>query len=177
LVGLAAAVLAALSLPYLDSLHAMVHDIVLYDADKQPQGLSWLPLVLSHASAHTVTLSAQALLLVFAVGTLALAAVPDIYRYSAIVLLLFIVCSKVVLEQYLTWPLPLLAILAVTGAGRVRSTSLGLVGLLTSVGMLANPYVHPWGVSPTPLVIALAIGCVLGVVMLSGPRPRRDHAC
>lgn len=181
LLGLTTTVLVALSLPYLDSLHAMLRDIVLYDTDKRPQGLSWLPLVLSHGSAHTVTLAGQALLLAFAVGTVALAPVADIYRYSAALLMLFIVCSKLVLEQYLTWPLPLLAILTITGGRRVRVTSLGLVGMLTSVGMLANRYVHPWGVSPTPLVIVLAVGCLLGTIVLAdpgddGPRSQADAA-
>lgn len=168
LVVLATAVVAVLSLPYIAALHAMVHDIVLYDTHKQPQGLSWLQLT---AHPRWVT---DGLLLAFVAATLALAAVRDLYRYCAAVLLLFLVCSKVVIEQYLTWPLAFLALVAVLAERRTKGAALALVALLTAVGMLANPYVHPWGTTPTALLIILAAGCAAGVVALAvSPTPRR----
>jgi hypothetical protein len=116
------------------------------------------------------------LLLAFCVGTLLLAAVRDVYCYAAATLLLFVVCSKVVLEQYLLWPLPFLAVIAVVSAGRLRAAATSLVVLLTAVGMVANPFLHPWGEAPTPLLIGLAAGCGAGVVALAAlsptPRPR-----
>ncbi len=90
-------------------------------------------------------------------------------RYSAVVFALFIVCSKVVLEQYLIWPLPFLAVLIGVGP---RPRAAALAGLLSLVGMLDNESFHPLGRSSPVVVVALSLGCAAYVVL----EARRDPA-
>jgi hypothetical protein len=90
---------------------------------------------------------------------------PDLQSYCLLGLLLFILCSKVVLEQYLMWPVPLLILEAAAWPGLRRTASLALLGVLSTVGMVANPYVHPFGPAPMPLAIVLA-AAILGYVVL-----------
>ena len=75
--------------------------------------------------------------------------------------LLFLVCSKVVVEQYLLWPL---ALLAVRMIARRSPASAALLVLLSATGMLVNPYIHPFGREPAALDGGLAL-VVLGFVV------------
>jgi hypothetical protein len=159
-----ATVFTVLLLPYRGSLRQCYRDIVLYDERKTPQGLSWQQLVLHHDGAHTARAFGLLYLVLFAVAVFWLLRIPDLQLYCLLVLLLFILCSKVVLEQYLMWPIPLL-ILEAGRPGVRRAASLALLGVLTAVGTLVNPYIHPFGTAPMPITIALALA-ILGYVVL-----------
>ena len=80
-------------------------------------------------------------------------------------LVAFLLFSKVVLEQYLIWPLPFLLVVAAgTGAAALAATSLGLVALLTTIGMLDNANYHP--LEPSAVVpYSLAAICLIGLVV------------
>jgi hypothetical protein len=172
-----AIVLAAVSLPYLGSLPAYLRDIVLYDAKKVPQALSWQRVFLHLTDAHGARLLSYLCLAIFVVGALWLTRIGDLSTYTLLTLLLFILCSKVVLEQYLTWPIPwlILALWAATATSRpdaetldavepstvarrgVSRASLALLTVFTVIGMLVNPYVHPFGRSPEAAGYLLAL--------------------
>jgi hypothetical protein len=159
-------VFAVLLLPYRGSLRQCYQDIVLYDERKTPQGLSWQQIVLHHDGVHTARAFGLLYLVLFALAVFWLLRIPDLQLYCLLVLLLFILCSKVVLEQYLMWPIPLLILEAAGRPGVRRSASLALLGMLTAVGTLVNPYVHPFGAAPMPITIALAL-TILGYVVLA----------
>jgi hypothetical protein len=109
------AVIGVLCLPYLDTLRPFLHDIVGYDLAKTPQALSWQTLLPRLVDREDVQLTGQILLALFGLGTLVLTTVRDLHRYVLLTMVLFLCCSKLVLDQYLTWPLPLLAITAAAG--------------------------------------------------------------
>lgn len=167
-VGALIAVLGLLSLPYLAAPRQYLTDIVLHDATKKPQALSWQPILLHVTSPHGAQVMSYLCLAVFAAGACWLLRITDISTYCLLVLLLFVVFSKVVLEQYLIWPIPLL-ILQAFGAGNSiehpppgsarmqRGASLALLAVLTTVGMVVNPYIHPFGQSPLWIAVPLAI--------------------
>jgi hypothetical protein len=157
-------ILGALSIPYLGSWRAMVHDIVTWDISKTPQGLSWQTLLSGSVDAHRLQFIGYVLLGSFALTTLGLVVIRDLPSYCLAVLLVFVLCSKVVLEQYLVWLLPLLIIVSTRPALRV--TALAVSGIVTTIGMLANPDIHPWGRSPAAVVIALAACMVTAVLVL-----------
>ena len=71
----------------------------------------------------------------------------DPYAYGAVALTLFLLLSKVVYEQYLLWPLPFLAVLAVRDRAR---DALGLLVVLSVCGLLSNGWIHPFGYDPYP---------------------------
>ena len=158
-------VLVGLLLPYRGSLRQCYRDIVLYDERKTPQGLSWQQIILHHNGVHTARVFGLLSLVLFALAVFWLLRIPDLQLYCLLVLLLFILCSKVVLEQYLMWPIPLLILEAARRPGVRRAASLALLGVLTAVGTLVNPYVHPFGPAPMPITIALALA-ILGYVVL-----------
>jgi hypothetical protein len=171
---LLAGIIALLSLPYLDTLHAYTRDIVFYDAGKTPQALSWQTLLLPVLSADHVRLLGYVLLAVFAVATVLLSRIADLDRYVLVIIVLFLCCSKVVLDQYLTWPLPWLAIMAVTARGRPAASSAALFGVLTTIGMLANATIDPFGRSPAVVDILLAVACAAYVAAIVHDSPRRE---
>ena len=156
-------------LPYLTTMHAVIHDVVFYDAGKQPQGLSWQYLLNEPIGVAASKRVSYVLLLLFAAGAVWLTRIPDSVRYSAVVFALFIICSKVVLEQYLTWPLPFLAVLI--GAGP-RARPIAFAALLSLVGMVDNETLHPFGRSSSVVVAVLTLGCAAYVVL----EARRDPA-
>jgi uncharacterized membrane protein len=146
------AVILALSAPYLlTSPHAFAQDL-LYGADKLSGGLSW-QVVLHGLPTGEQLFVGDALLGGFLVAAIALAAVDDFAICSVAAMLLFLVFSKQVIEQYLIWPMPLLALLAVDRRSR---TALFLLATLTMAGMVVNAHFHPFGLQPAPINVVLA---------------------
>jgi len=91
-------------------------------------------------------------------------ALADPYVYAAVVFTLFLLLSKVVYEQYLLWPLPFLAVLAVRDRAR---DAVGLLVTLSVIGLSANQWLHPFGYNPYPalwLNVAIAVAVALFVV-------------
>jgi hypothetical protein len=145
----------------------MIHDIVVYDAKKPAQALSWQHLVLRMTDRHVSELVGYVLLAGFVVGAAWLAHVEsDLERYVACALVLFILCSRLVLEQYLVWPMPWLALLSVTSVMARRWAAAGLVTAFSVIGMLDNESLHPLGRSSAALEIALGL-CCLGYLVVA----------
>jgi hypothetical protein len=137
--------------------------------------LSWQVVLRHLLSSGTQVALSEWLLLAFVFVAVALSRVDDLTVCAAAATLLFIVFSKVVVEQYLTWPLPFLIILAVDRRSRVGGA---LIAVLTVVGMLVNPYIHPFGTQPAVIDVLLAGLIVVGVARLTlrrsaGPAPCR----
>jgi hypothetical protein len=63
-------------------------------------------------------------------------------------LLLFILCSKVVLSHYLIWPMPWLTLRAFRSSTGYHRSSAAMLALYTILGMQMNPYFHPFGQYP-----------------------------
>jgi uncharacterized membrane protein len=145
-------IIFALSAPYLlTSPQAFVQD-VLYSADKLSGGLSWQVIFHGLPTSEQLYIG-DALLGGFLVTAIALAYVDDFAICSVAAMLLFMVFSKQVIEQYLTWPLPLLALLVVDERSR---TPFFLLATLTIAGMVVNAYFHPFGLQPAPINVVLA---------------------
>lgn len=154
-----AAVLLVVSLPFVaDNPMAMVRDIVFWDAVKTPAGLSWQRALLSIMSPADARIFSFLMLAILAAAVIRLARIDDVDRYCLVVMLGFLLCSKVVLEQYLLWPMPWLILRIVTD--RSRSAAL-VLGVLITFGMLVNPYIHPFG-EQSPV-----IGILLAAVLLT----------
>jgi len=152
------AVLGGLSLPYLLTSPArFVADILLYDANKLPGHLSWQTLLLGALPPLAARIISYLLLALF-VAALYHYRHLNLWTYSVVAILLFILLSKVVIEQYFLWPLPFLIVDTV----RHRSwASGGLLGLLSATGMLVNSYIHPFGASPAPIAVVLDVAILL----------------
>jgi hypothetical protein len=150
-------VLGGLSLPYLlAGPLPFFRDIALYNGNKLPGNLSWQIILLHYLSPQVVLLLSYVLLALF-VYTLFLLTRLDLDTYCLVTLLLFLVLSKVVIEQYLLWPLPFL----ILGAIDRRSWAAWVLLVLLSVtGMLINPYIHPWTQQVPAANVALAL-CML----------------
>lgn len=163
------AVLVLLSALYLTSAKQLAHDIAGHDAVKEPGGLSWQTLLRPLLDTSDIRLFGYVLLALFAVGTLGLLTVRDEDLYLIAVLLSFFVTSKLLLDQYLVWPMPWLAIVLFT-VPRLRAATLVYFAASTAVGMLANADIHPWGRSPEAinLTFALLIAAYLGLIVRSG---------
>lgn len=159
-------VIALLSLPYLATWRAYVHDIVWYDAVKQPQALSWQRLLLDVTDKDEARLISYLMLGVVAAGAVGLSRRVSLDRSVALTLVLFLLCSKVVLDQYLTWPLPWLILASLTPPRPVARASAGLAIVLTLVGFFANATIHPWGRTAWWLEIGLAASCA-GYLLLA----------
>jgi hypothetical protein len=86
-----------------------------------------------------------------------------VWLSTALTLVAFLLASKVVLEQYLIWPLPFLIVVAATAAAGLKTASWCLAGLLTAVGMLDNASFHPFEPGAT-VPWSLAAICALGLV-------------
>lgn len=148
-------VLTALCLPYVvASPLRFIADTVFYDAARLPSPLSWQALAnrsLSPLSLRLLSGACLCLYLAFLVKMRRLPALP----YAVIASLLFLVASKLVLEQYLLWPLPFLVLLI---AERPRIPVVATYVMLSTVGLLFNPFVHPFGLSSPAVQIGLPIG-------------------
>ena len=166
-------VLLALSAPYLPSWRAMLSDMVVYNAVKAPGALSWQTLFLGTTSVEALRLISHVLLAVYLIGTVLLARVLDLDLYILATLVLFLVCSKVVLEQYLLWPMPWLVLVLWT-APRIRAATIAFFVAVTVVGMVANPHIQPWGRSPALINAGFAVVCVIYLVTVVVHGRRRD---
>jgi uncharacterized membrane protein len=168
-------VLLALSAPYLPSWRAMLSDIVVYDTVKAPAGLSWQTLLIGTTSIENVRLVSHVLLALYLVGAVLLARMRDLDLYILATLVLFLLCSNVVLEQYLVWPMPWL-VLVVWTAPRIRAPTIAFFVAVTVVGMVANPHVQPWGRTPALIDAGFAVVCVIYLVTVVVHGRRRDSA-
>ena len=173
LVLLVAIVLVVLSAPYLPSWRAMLSDIVVYDAAKSPAALSWQTLLIGTTGVEILRMAGYVLLAVFGVGAVVFARMADLDMYILATLVLFLLCSKVVLEQYLVWPMPWLVLVLWT-APRIRTATVALFVIITAIGMVANPHIQPWGRSPALIVGALAVACASYLVVLAVSVKRAD---
>ncbi len=93
---------------------------------------------------------------VVAAVIVAVAFADDLTVAAAAIMVLFLLLSKQVIEQYLLWPLPFLVLLA---AGRGSRSAWLLVAELTIAGMVVNAYYHPFGVQPAAVNVVFA-ACV-----------------
>jgi uncharacterized membrane protein len=125
--------------------------------------LAWQSVFHHVLPASTQIRISEALLAVFVLVMVTLSRVDDLTVCAAVATLLFLVFSKVVIEQYLTWPLPFLIVLAVDRRSRIAAT---LIAALTAVGMLVNPYIHPFGTEPAVIDVLLAVLIVAGSLRL-----------
>ena len=166
-------VLLVLSAPYITSWRAMLSDIVVYDAVKAPGALSWQTLFIGTTSIETWRLVSYVLLVVYLIGAVLLARVLDLDLYILATLVLFLVCCKVLLEQYLLWPMPWL-VLALFTAPRIRAATIAFFVAVTVVGMVANPHIQPWGRSPALINAGFAVVCVIYLVTVVVHGRRRD---
>lgn len=171
------AVVGGISLPYLlTSPASFFADVVLYDGRKLPGNLSWQIIFIDilHLPSQTVRLISYALLALFVIA-LFLYTRLDLYTYCAVAILLFCTLSKVLIEQYFLWSMPFLIIAAV---GRRSWASWGVLSLLSTTGMLINPYIHPlpWGPSSQHGQRILAINLLLGLCMAAYVLTRRPAA-
>jgi hypothetical protein len=160
-------VVLAISLPYLADPAPYVHDVVLYDAGKQPTGMSWWTL-LNGVCSHLVASSVSGIgLLAFGVGAVMIGRRlhSDLTAAIAATLVLFLMCNKVVLEQYLIWPMPWLVALAMRDRSRLATASSTLLGIFTVAGLIDNEFFHPFGHDSPVLGTLLAIGDAAYVVI------------
>jgi hypothetical protein len=135
-------------------------DIALYDLHRAPGNLSWQVVLLGVLSTEQARLLSYLLLAIFVLSLFAYVRL-DLYTYCAVAVLLFLVLSKVMIEQYLLWPMPFLIFAAVDR----RSWAPGaLLALMTVVGLVVNPFVHPFGQQPGFINVGLAL-CILAYVL------------
>lgn len=149
-----AAVTVTVSLPYLAAPLPFLRDVG-YDIAKVPGGLSWWTCLASVTDHRLAAIIGSAGLLTFVVGAASISRrTDDVTAAVAATLVLFLLSTKLVLEQYLTWPLPWLIIL---GSRRPASKpALGLVGCYTTLAALDNESVHPLGRDSMALAVVLA---------------------
>lgn len=166
-----AAVIGCLSVPYLATWRPYLHDTVVYDVVKAPQYLSWQRLLLHVTDTDEARRVSYVLLGLFALGAVGLSRRVSLERSIALTFVLFILCSKVVLDQYLIWPLPWLILATWTPPRLIARASAVIVIVFTSVGMLANASIHPWGRSPWWLVIGLAVSCACYLLLALNDSP------
>ena len=159
-------VIGALSAPYLGTLKPYLADIFWDDTNKAPQGMSWQRLLLHVVDSDEARLISYLLLALFVMATVWLSAVTDLDRYTVVTLILFLLLSKVVLEQYLMWPLPWIIVAIAVSTGAVARWSVAMMIALTCIGMVANESFHPWGRSPWWLDVGLAGACATYFVVM-----------
>lgn len=173
----AALTVLVICVPYLGSARAVLRDAALYDNNKTPQGMSWwtlLPDSTSSAAARWADLG----LVTFTIGTVLIArrlAAISLEAAVAATLVLFLATNKVVLEQYLTWPLPWLVLIGASGEQVKSRAALAMVGVLTIAGLLDNESWHPLGRACPILGVVLA-GCASAYVAVATVRRRRVTA-
>ncbi len=173
-------VLFAVAAPYIITSPRAFFTDLLYSADKLPGALSW-QVALHGLPAATQVDVGNVLLGVFVLAAIAVAfCVEDFTLAAAATMVLFLLFSKQVIEQYLIWPMPFLVLLA---AGRGSRAAWWLIAELTVAGMLVNAYFHPFGLQPTMInvVFAAAVGATLARMLATERanrtgRPARDKA-
>jgi uncharacterized membrane protein len=179
-------VLGGLSLPYL--LHGPAqfwYDIVLYNGHRLPSGQTWQTMLRPcnpcpphyHTSyLERVRLSGSILLLLYG-GALFLLTDLDLLTYCTVAILLFLLLSKIVYEQYFLWVMPFLIFDLVER--RSRSAGILLAGL-SALGVLDNEQIHPLqlhahGVAVTEYAAFIAVDLCIAVylvMLLVSRRPR-----
>jgi uncharacterized membrane protein len=133
-------VLGGLSLPYLlRSPAQFLYDIVLYNGHRLPSGQTWQNVVRSYLPREVVRVLSYPLLALFG-SALVLLTELDLLTYCTVAILLFLLLSKIVYEQYFLWALPFLIFDLI--ARRSRSAGL-LLAALSALGMLDNEQIHP----------------------------------
>jgi hypothetical protein len=155
-------VLFAISAPYVIASPTAFATDLLYSADKLSGGLSWQVVLHGLPAALQVDIG-DVLLGVFVAAAIALAFVEDFTVAGAAVMVLFLLLSKQVIEQYLLWPLPFLVLIAV---GRRSRPAWMLVAELTMAGMLVNAHFHPFGVQPVAINVLFAIAVAVTLARL-----------
>lgn len=172
-----AVVLTLLSLPYVQDLPAYIHDVVLYDSEKHAQGLSWQQVLPSLTTTDVALAVSYVLLGVFGLAAYGLSRLRrDVVSASTLTLLtllLFILCSKVILEQYLIWPMPWLVLQVCSGRGAKAPAGL-LLALLSVVGLLFSSLIQPFGAPPLWICNLLAAS-IAGYVFLELCRVGLGH--
>lgn len=175
--AVAVAFFALVLLPYLGSLRAVFRDVIYYDATKTPQGLSWQTMLQSTLDTQDARRLGYLMFALFAVLVVWLSWIDDVDRYVLLTLVLFVCLSKVVLEQYLVWPLPWLAIIAATPRAQVRRFAAGtLLAILTVIGTIANETFQPFGRAPTALIVLLLSANLAYLAVALTDRPRHGSA-
>jgi hypothetical protein len=162
-----------------------LYDIVLYNGHRLPSGQTWQMMLrpCNPCSSHyhtpyleTVRLLGSILLLLYG-GALFLLTGLDLLTYCTVAILLFLLLSKIVYEQYFLWVMPFLIFDLVER----RSRSAGiLLAALSILGVLDNEQIHPLhlhehGVAVTEYAAFIAVELCIAVylVMLLVPqRPR-----
>jgi hypothetical protein len=165
------AVAVVLCLPYLGSLRAMLHDVVLYDSSKAPQGASWWVLLNHWMRPRVASHWSLAGLVVMVLGAVAIAlrvARRDLDLAVAATLVLFLACNKVVLEQYLVWPLPWLLLLTCSRVRRVAVASGTLAAVLSVLAFADIESFHPLGRASLTVGMAIA-GCAVAYLVAALP--------
>jgi uncharacterized membrane protein len=163
-------VLFAVSAPYIIASPSAFATDLMYGADKLPGGLSWQ--VVLHGLPATLQVDIGDVLLgVFAAAAIVLAFIDDLTVAGAVIMVLFLLLSKQVIEQYMLWPLPFLVLLA---AGRHSRSAWLLIAELTVAGMVVNAHFHPFGVQPVAINVGLAITVTATLTrLLATERARR----
>jgi uncharacterized membrane protein len=133
-------VLGVLSGPYL--LHSpkqFLYDITLYNGHRLPSGQTWLNVVHGFLPRETMLLLSYPLLALFALALVLLTDL-DLLTYSTVAILLFLLLSKIVYEQYFVWLMPFLILQTVM---RRSWQAGGLLVALSVLGVLDNEQIHP----------------------------------
>jgi hypothetical protein len=170
------AVPVAACAPYLCSLPALLHDVLIYDGGKYPSGESWWLLLRDEFGNVPAAACGVLGLLFLALGARALGrniAIRDLDLAVAATLVLFLICAKVVLEQYLTWPLPWLLLLTCSRSHRVAAASGAFAAALTVLGLLDSESFHPLG--RDSLLLGIALTACAGLYLFAALRaPAQD---
>ena len=170
-------VLGGLSLPYLlRSPAQFLYDIVLYNGHRLPSGQTWQNVVRGYLPREVVRLLTYPLLALFGSALLLLTAL-DLLTYCTVAILLFLLLSKIVYEQYFLWVMPFLIFDLI--ARRSRSAGI-LLAALSALGVLDNEQIHPLrphdhAVAVTEYAAYIAVDLrilIYVVVLLARPRSR-----
>ncbi len=165
--GMLFAMVAVLIWPYQHSLRPLLHDTLLYNLSRPPEALSWQMLMVDRATTLQLKVIDFVLLTCYLTVLFVLSLRLDADVFLAVALMLFLIVDKVVVEQYLIWPLPWLILLAATRPNFLRWASVGAAAVLTVMGCLFNTFVHPFGqphiVPELILVLTVLAFSIIGV--------------
>jgi hypothetical protein len=170
LAGALLLVVGGLSLPYIaTSPRAFVSDILLYNLNRTPSNLSWQIVLLDRLPYQTLWIVGALFLVLFG-AVLCRLTTLDVYSASLIGILVFLLLSKLVIEQYLLWTFPFL----IQQAAHARSRpDLALFTIFSVAGMLSNHYIHPFGERVVVLNVILAAATLAYIVNTLRPSVAR----
>jgi Gpi18-like mannosyltransferase len=159
-------VLIGLAFPYLiTSPSPFLTDILLANIAQYPRGLSWQVLFLGALALNIVQEVSFGFLAVFLIAANN-SVRSDLDRYCLRTLLLFVLLSKVVYEQYLVWVFPFLII----ERRRHPAAALALLAGLSVGGMISNPHIHPFGEQIILVNVMLAL-CIVAYLWIDRGMP------